>query len=284
MERIKKAWNRGVEVWREQFQWIEKIWSETIFVPRANRSMFGVKQPEGLEKIFLIILQFFRCLSLRNVIYSADKKKWNSYTEIYVIAWLGFLILLLIFYPVSPIFYSIVAIILVLVPLIFFVFAFSSLILYRIVAIFLLLLLLIIVNCQWLNTFWLILLIVGYQLVDILSANLGIIFIDRYKNGSIRSLNRSLLLIGINYFEVIVAFAILYLATSSIGYTNCNNILTSPIDALYFSAVTITSLGCYDLMPISSWGKVLVALEPIIGLILIVIVIGAFFTFYSRKD
>jgi len=126
--------------------------------------------------------------------------------------------------------------------------------------------------------------IVIYRLIDIFSTQLGIIFIDRLKNGDIRSLNRSFLLLGINYFEIIVGFAIMYLATRSIGYSNCSNIITTPIDALYFSAVTITTLGCCDMKPIPPWGMGLAALEPILGLIIIVLVIGAFFTFYARKQ
>ena len=136
--------------------------------------------------------------------------------------------------------------------------------------------------CNWWSTHF-IYLIIGGRLADILSANLGIIFIDRYKNGGIRSINRSLLLIGINYFEIIVLFAIMYLASQSIGYSSCSNIITNPTEAFFYSMSIITTLGCSDMRPVSLIGTKLVGLESILGVILIVIVIGAFFTFYSKR-
>jgi hypothetical protein len=194
---------------------------------------------------FLIFVQSFRCISLSNFIRSKNDVKGEQYTkiEIYVLSW--FIVSLILLCGVGRHMKASNSL-----PLIISI---------------------------------LIVGIVGYRLADILSAQLGIIFIDRHKNGGICSLDRSLLLLGINYFEIIVGFAIMYLATSSIGYSNCSNILMTPTKALYFSAVTMTTLGCSDMKPASSCGMTLVALEPILGLILIVLVIGAFFTFYARK-
>jgi hypothetical protein len=248
MKKIKEAWDRGVTGWKIELKLILKIWSVKYPVLQAIQSEFPGKSLSFLEKIFLTTLQIFRCISMSNFKFFREDKKEKrfNFIEIYVLAWFfGFLSLL----NCPPSWLS--------HPVWFFVFR---------------------------PPLWIfIVFIVVYRLSDILSAQLGIIFIDRLKNGGIRSLNRSLLLLGINYFEIIVGFAIMYLATRSLGYSNCNNIITTPTDALYFSAVTITTLGCCDMKPISPWGMGLAALEPILGLIIIVLVIGAFFTFYARK-
>ena len=81
-----------------------------------------------------------------------------------------------------------------------------------------------------------------------------------------------------NYCEIIIGFAVLYLATYSIGYSNSNKIITTPIEALYFSTVTITTLGYGDMIPISPLGQKLALLEPLLGFILVVLVIGVFLT------
>lgn len=81
-----------------------------------------------------------------------------------------------------------------------------------------------------------------------------------------------------NYCEIIIGFAILYLATYSIGYSTSNKIITTPIEALYFSTVTITTLGYGDMMPISPFGQKLALLEPLLGFISVVLVIGVFLT------
>jgi voltage-gated potassium channel Kch len=54
----------------------------------------------------------------------------------------------------------------------------------------------------------------------------------------------------------------------------------NPVDALYFSAVTITTVGYGDLSPEVWFGKLLVILEIFVGLILVVVafqrVLGGF--------
>lgn len=125
---------------------------------------------------------------------------------------------------------------------------------------------------------WLAILLVCYRLVDALNYRLCIIFVDRYKkNWGLRSLNRSLVLLFINYIEIIVGFATLYLVTDSVGYKICVP-LSSRLDALYFSVITITTLGYGDIKPIAEVGKWLSLTETVMGFILIVLVIGSFLT------
>ncbi len=121
--------------------------------------------------------------------------------------------------------------------------------------------------------------VVVYRIIDGLNYRLCIVFVDRYQpRWGLRSLNRSLLLLMFNYCEIIIGFAIFYLATCSIGYSNSNGAITRPLEALYFSTVTITTLGYGDMRPISPFGQGLTLLQPLLGFILIVIVIGVFLT------
>ena len=125
---------------------------------------------------------------------------------------------------------------------------------------------------------WLAILIVCYRLVDGLNYRLCIIFVDRYKKDwGLRSLNRSLILLFINYLEIIVAFATLYLLTDSVGYKS-DAPLASRLDALYFSVITITTLGYGDIKPIMQVGKWLSLTETVMGFVLIVLVVGSFLT------
>ncbi len=121
-------------------------------------------------------------------------------------------------------------------------------------------------------------LLVCYRLVDGLNYRLCIIFVDRYKEDwGLRSLNRSLILLFINYLEIIVGFATLYLLTGSVGY-KVGVPLLSRSDALYFSVITITTLGYGDIKPILEIGKWLSLTETIMGFILVVLVVGTFLT------
>lgn len=131
-----------------------------------------------------------------------------------------------------------------------------------------------------LNSTTFLLVIVTYRIIDGLNYRLSIVFVDRYKRDwGLRSLNRSLILFLFNFFEIIIEFAILYLATDSIAYSSSSKeIITTPLEALYFSTITITTLGYGDMTPISSLGQKLALLEPLLGLTLIILVIGVFLT------
>ena len=273
MKKINREKKRNYACWAQEFNDIKDIWSTKIRVPKNIRSEFKMKESAYIVKIFMTILQFFRFFSLSKLkcILRDDKDIFRStFIESYVLVWFGFLILLLNLYTLCPLWCFIAGIVLFIGLLIFrFCLQRHK---YFIVLIVLLFGLFILGIDLW-HPWYFIVGIVIYRLIDFFSTQLGIIFIDRLKNGGIRSLNRSLLLLGINYFEIIVGFAIMYLATRSLGYSNCNNIITTPTDALYFSAVTITTLGCCDMKPISPWGMGLAALEPILGLIIIALVL-----------
>lgn len=127
--------------------------------------------------------------------------------------------------------------------------------------------------------------IVLYGLIDLLNYRLCIVFVDRYQQDwGLRSLNRSLLLLMLNFFEIILGFAILYLATESIGYSNSNEAISTPIEALYFSTVTITTLGFGDIQPILKIGQKLAMLEVLSGFILVILVIGVFISGINIKE
>lgn len=126
-------------------------------------------------------------------------------------------------------------------------------------------------------TVWVAIALVAYRLVDGLNYRLCIVFVDRYKQGwGLRSLNRSLILLFINYLEIVFGFAVLYLGTASIG--NRGIPVAGRLNALYFSVVTVTTLGYGDMTPLDATGRILTATETIVGFVLVVLVMGSFLT------
>lgn len=119
----------------------------------------------------------------------------------------------------------------------------------------------------------------SYRLVDALAYRLCVLFVDRYNPGwGVHSLNRTLLLLLLNYFELAVGFAVLYLATNSIAFKGQATLITDPGRAIYFSIVTLSTLGYGDIEPFTDTGRLLAAFEVLAGFMLVVLVIGAFLT------
>jgi len=61
----------------------------------------------------------------------------------------------------------------------------------------------------------------------------------------------------LNFAELVVAFGILYLQSGSIKGPDAV-LLTCPLDALYFSATTMLTVGYGDFTPCSHFGRLLV--------------------------
>jgi hypothetical protein len=89
-----------------------------------------------------------------------------------------------------------------------------------------------------------------------------------------RSYKRSMLLLFLNYLEIVFAFGVLY---------SCDNYLNKPLtswfDAIYFSIITSSSIGYGDFYPITTIGKVLVSIQSLLFLFFVVL----FLNFFSTK-
>ncbi|WP_396188269.1 potassium channel family protein [Flavobacterium sp.] len=86
-----------------------------------------------------------------------------------------------------------------------------------------------------------------------------------------RSYKRSMMLLFLNYVEIVSAFAVLY----TLG-DNMNQPFTHWFDAVYFSVITSNSLGYGDYHPVSLFGKVLASIQTMFFLSFLVLFINFF--------
>ncbi len=89
-----------------------------------------------------------------------------------------------------------------------------------------------------------------------------------------RSYKRSMLLLFLNYLEIVFAFGVLY---------SCGNYLNKPFgnwfDSIYFSTITSSSIGYGDYYPVTTIGKILVSIQALLFLFFVVL----FLNFFSTK-
>lgn len=89
-----------------------------------------------------------------------------------------------------------------------------------------------------------------------------------------RSYKRSMLLLFLNYLEIVFAFGALYSCDSYL-----NKPLTNWFDAVYFSIITSSSIGYGDYYPVTPIGKMLVSIQALLFLFFVVL----FLNFFSTK-
>jgi hypothetical protein len=89
-----------------------------------------------------------------------------------------------------------------------------------------------------------------------------------------RSYKRSMLLLFINYLEIIISFGVLY---------SCGDYLNKPFnhwfDAIYFSTINSASIGYGDFYPVTTIGKVLATAQAFLFLFFVVL----FLNFFTAK-
>lgn len=88
------------------------------------------------------------------------------------------------------------------------------------------------------------------------------------------SYKRSMLLLFLNYIEIILSFGVLY---------SCGNYLNKPFqhwfDAIYFSTINSASIGYGDYYPVTTIGKVLATAQAFLFLLFVVL----FLNFFTAK-
>lgn len=89
-----------------------------------------------------------------------------------------------------------------------------------------------------------------------------------------RSYKRSMLLLFLNYLEMVFSFAVLYSFN-----TYFNKPFTHWFDPIYFSTITASTIGYGDYYPIVPMGKLLVSLQSMLVLMYVVL----FLNFFSTK-
>lgn len=129
---------------------------------------------------------------------------------------------------------------------------------------------------------WIIRILIGIRLIDIIQANVNLNVFDRLRFGESHitaSLTRNLILAIITYLELILAFGILYISVShslitAVGHPRPRDWE----DPIYFSFITQLTIGYGDIYPIG-FARVLASCQGFLGLIFSLLIMGRFISY-----
>ena len=119
-----------------------------------------------------------------------------------------------------------------------------------------------------------------YLITETLCYLLGLIFLEPEYNNLKYSYKRNLILVIINYIEITLGFAVIYLHGFTKGVTELN----TPIDAIYFSFISTTTVGYGDMYPITNWSKIICATQSLISFLFVVFLISKFLSNFNKDS
>ncbi|MFT7542935.1 MAG: hypothetical protein ACI9K5_003917, partial [Gammaproteobacteria bacterium] len=107
-----------------------------------------------------------------------------------------------------------------------------------------------------------------FRIIEITSTGIRLYLLPRPGEGApILRFGRSVTVATLQVSMLVLAFAILYLADG--GVMQGDVPLRTPVEAGYFSVVTITTLGFGDFLPVSTHARILVILQLLSGILMV---------------
>lgn len=140
------------------------------------------------------------------------------------------------------------------------------------------------IGCLMRLTILVVIICVCYRIVEIIFYQLFALLFTREEN--LRSPERMLVLLILNYFEIILWFAFFYRVSYDLFFIRkgVNISLNSISGSLYFSVVTMTTLGYGDITPNNIVAMFIISSQTLIGLYIALIIIARFIPFLRRAE
>lgn len=134
----------------------------------------------------------------------------------------------------------------------------------------------------WALIFW-----GSLRIFEILVYQVNVLFFDLFE--STQELNeyalggyRRIIILSLhNYFEIVFWFTSFYLYLKAF-FLDPHEVLKNWAGSLYYSVVTITTLGYGEVTPNNDWTRLLVALQTAIGVFMVIVIIARFISFLPK--
>jgi hypothetical protein len=123
-----------------------------------------------------------------------------------------------------------------------------------------------------------------YQISMILSNQLAVLLIDSQRIGWKQpSIGRGFILSLVNFSSIVISFAIIYRALNCVVINGSECPEQSPLHLLYYSLVTVTTLGYGDFVPFGDIGYMVAIAELVTVVLFVLAVIPAYLGALSQK-
>jgi hypothetical protein len=132
---------------------------------------------------------------------------------------------------------------------------------------------------------WIAVIVACYRIVDIVNYRIFFLLVkSQEKPWTEDVLRRSLVIAVVNFYEVVVGFAILYLHCDCVRQTGGDlGGLQGPIAAFYFSLVTMATVGYGDFVATTALGRELVIAQITSTIVFVLFLLPALVSVFSSS-
>jgi len=122
-------------------------------------------------------------------------------------------------------------------------------------------------------------------LLDLYTSLSSMVFLQHFHTGR-TSHGRSLILLAVNFTETLLAFAVLYGFSQSVGNPMQGDTapVTDPFTLLYFSCVTAASVGYGDFLPTTHAGRMIALAQILTSMGFIFILLTSFVASFNERE
>lgn len=127
----------------------------------------------------------------------------------------------------------------------------------------------------------------GIRIFEIVIYHINVLLFDQYRLEKVGrpyflgSYRRIVILLLLNYFEVLFWFALFY-RNFDFVFKSKNIQLNSFCGSSYFSLVTMSTLGYGDITPIKPLGQILSIVQTLIGIFMVLLIIARFISLLPK--
>jgi len=136
---------------------------------------------------------------------------------------------------------------------------------------------------SWKLMQWILLAVAAQRVIEMVTYQLNVLLVDQFHNPNyaLGGYRRILILSIMNYIEMITWFGTFYYCWST-GFKDTGSVLSSPTGSLYFSLVTISTLGYGEVTPINNGTRALVILQILVGIFLLLLIISRVLSYLPK--
>jgi hypothetical protein len=124
----------------------------------------------------------------------------------------------------------------------------------------------------------------GLRIFEIIVYQINVLLFDQYRRGAqyvLRGVERIIILLLINYIEILFWFALFY--RNSHAYFDSKHILLNSFSgSLYYSIITMSTLGYGDITPLAPISITISSIQTLIGIFMALLIIARFISLLPK--